>query len=433
MNTKKIISTISIIIFLFIGTTILLPQEEIVIPIKEGIPAIPIAVPKFIVHTSSSEANTIANELHDVILSDLKFSRVFQPLPNAYYKWIKALDPENIVFKDWKSIQSHLLLVGEITNQNQENILFEGKIYDVSSERFMFGKRYQSNKSLLRLMGHKMADELMNIYGEKPVFTSKIVFVSDRDGNDELYMMDYDGHNQTRITFNKVKDYMPAWSRDGKKVAYLSYRKNNAKLYILDIYEGEIIEIQSEGTNFAPSFSPDGKKLAFCSTKVEGNSEIYIASGNNFNKIKRLTFNNAVDTAPCWSSTGRQIAFTSDRSGTPQIYIMDAEGSNTRRISFGGNYHDAPAWSPDGNRIAYVSRVNRIVDIYVLNLKTNKIVKLTESKARNETPAWSPDGRHLIFSSTLSGTIQLYSIDYDGINLKQLTSQGNNKLPDWSR
>jgi TolB protein len=112
---------------------------------------------------------------------------------------------------------------------------------------------------------------------------------------------------------------------------------------------------------------------------------------------------------------------------------MDAEGTNVRRVSFGGNYHDAPAWSPTGDRIAYVSRVRAIFDLYILNLRSNQIIKLTEGFSRNESPAWSPDGRHLVFSSSRTGTIQLYSIDYDGANLKRLTSTGENKLPDWSR
>jgi TolB protein len=101
-------------------------------------------------------------------------------------------------------------------------------------------------------------------------------------------------------------------------------------------------------------------------------------------------------------------------------------------VSFGGNYCDAPAWSPVGDRIVYVSRVENIFDLYVLNLRNNQIIKLTESNARNETPSWSPDGLHIVFASNLSGSSQVYQIDYDGANLRKLTSQGNNKLPDWS-
>jgi len=419
-------------IIIFLAVLILHPQQEVVISIKEGMPAIPLALPDFIVRSSSPETKAVAQELHQIISDDLEYSRVFQLLPKSYYSYIRPLNPEEIFFKDWESIQANILFVGEVPESEEKKFLFEGKIYDVKAGRLIFGKRYQSEKVLLRLVAHKMANEIMKIYGERELFTSKIVFISNRDGNDELYMMDYDGHNQTRVTFNNKQDYMPAWSADGKKIAYTSYRNNTAGLYILNPFEGEITEVVSKGTNFAPTFSPDGKKLAFCSTLEEGNPEIYVATSEG-KEIKRLTFNKAIDTAPSWSPTSREIAFTSDRGGTPQIYIMDAEGSNVRRISFGGSYHDAPAWSPAGDRIAYVSRVDLIFDIYALNLRTEQVVKLTESNARNETPSWSPGGRHLVFSSNITGTIQLYTIDYDGSNLRRLTSKGENKLPDWSR
>lgn len=429
MKLKLIIIPLTLCILL---AMLLLPQEEVVMSIREGVPIIPIALPDFIVKGSSSQAKTAAETIHQVVSSNLKYSRVFNPLPKSYYSYIRPLNPANIYFKDWESIQANLLLVGEILNSDDGNIVFEGKLYDVKAGNFIFGKRYQAENHLLRLVAHRMSDEILQMLGNTPIFTSKVVFISNRDENDELYIMDYDGHNQTRITFNKIKDYMPAWSADGRQIAYTSYRKGKAGLYTLNPYEGKIVEVSNEGTNFGPSFSPDGKRLAFCSTLEEGNSEIYVANADG-SKIKRLTFNKAIDTAPTWSPTSRELAFTSDRSGTPQIYIMDAEGSNVRRVSYGGNYFDGPAWSPTGDMIAYVSRVNNVFDIYVLNLRANQTFKITESYARNESPTWSPDGRHIIFSSNRTGTVQLYSIDYDGANRRMLTSKGTNKLPDWSR
>jgi TolB protein len=428
MKTKT--ALISAVILLA-GALLLHPQQEVVLSIKEGMPAIPLAIPPFIADESSSDISSFSEALYQIISDDMKYSRVFQLLPNSYYSYIRPLNPKNIFFKDWESIQAKILFVGEVSSGENNDVMFEGKVFDVKAGRFIFGKRYQAERSLLRLVAHRMSDEVMKIFGERQIFTSKIVFISNRDGNDELYMMDYDGHNQTRLTFNRVKDYMPAFSPDRKRIAYTSYRNTQACLFILNPFEGKRDEIFCQGTSFAPAFSPDGKKMAFCSTMEEGNSEIYVATSEGKN-IKRLTFNKAIDTAPTWSPTSRQIAFTSDRSGTPQIYIMDAEGSNVTRVSFGGSYHDAPAWSPTGDRIAYVSRVDQIFDIYVLDLRTHQIMKLTESNARNESPCWSPDGRHIIFSSTLTGAIQLYSIDYDGANLKRITSQGENKLPDWS-
>ncbi len=412
----------------------LFPQQEVTMKISEGIPMIPLALPEFVVSSATSDAQSAAREIHEVLTSDIRYSRVFQPLPKEYYKYIKPLSPEKINFKDWDSIQARLLLAGEIKEDSSGKTIFEGKIYDVKSERFIIGKRYQADKDALRVVAHRMADELMKLYGEKPIFSSRIVFVSNRDGNDEIYMMDYDGAGQTRITFNKIKDYMPAWSPDQRSIVYTSYKKGNADLYLRNIYEGTEVLIASKGTNFSGTFSPDGKKVAFCSSMTEeGNAEIYVYSLAD-GKTKRLTYNSATETAPSWSPTGREIAFTTDRlgNGSPQIYIMDAEGTNVRKVSFGGNYHDAPAWSPAGDRIAFVSRVENLFDLYVLSLRTNQIGKLTESNARNETPTWSPDGRHIVFSSNLSGSIQVYSIDYDGANLKRLTNLGENKLPNWT-
>ncbi len=428
---KKFLLYLTILTLLFLAI-ILLAQQEVYITLREGVPAISIALPDLVTNSSLPEVRTAAEEIYGVIVADLSYSRIFQIVPKKYHEYIRPLDPKNIFFKDWESIQASILFAGEISANENEGVVFEGKLYDVKAGRFIFGKRYQVTKNLYRLAGHRMADEMVRVLsGEKPIFTSKIVFVSDRDGNDEIYMMDYDGHNQTRLTYNKVRDYMPCWSPDGKKIAYTSYSSLAVVgLYLLDLEAGKKIPVATKGTSFGADFSPDGRRLAFCST-MDGNAEIYVASAEGKN-IKRLTYNEAIDTAPSWSPTGREIAFVSDRSGSPQIYIMDAEGSNVRRVSFGGTYHDSPAWAPTGDRIVYVSRVENIFDLYVLNLRSNQITKLTESNARNESPSWSPDGRHIVFSSSQSGTIQIHQIDYDGNNLRRLTSQGANKLPHWS-
>ena len=418
-------------VLLLVSAGFLRSQQEVVLTIREGMPMISIALPDFYLRSDSPQAKAAAADIRQALEGDMKYSRIFQPLPKAYYSYIRPLAPDKVFFKDWDSIQAKLLLSGEISEEGGA-VVFEAKLYDIKSERFIVGKRYQPEKNAFRLAGHRVADEIMKLYGEKPIFTSKIAFVSNRDGNDEIYMMDYDGANPTRITFNKIRDYMPAWSPDQRKIVYTTYKRANPDLVVLSLYEGKSTVVSAKGTNFSGAFSPDGKKLAFCST-MDGNAEIYVSDADGKN-VKRLTFNNAIETSPSWSPTGREIAFTSDRLGTgnPQIYTMDAEGSNVRKVSFGGNYHDAPAWSPDGERIAFVSRVENIFDIYILNLRTQQISKLTESNARNENPTWSPDGRHLVFASNLSGTIQIYTIDYDGTNLHALTAGKENKLPNWT-
>lgn len=429
MKTKIILS---LTVLFFISGILLLSQDRVTLVIGEGMQAYRLAIPPFITHDSSPEVKTAAKELYQTIYADLKYSLIFDPLRESDYSYIRPLDPEEIFFKEWESIQAQILFVGEISQGEGKDIIFEGKLYDVKAGERITGKRYTGDISLLRLMAHRMSDEVTKMFGERPIFQSKIAFISDRDGNPELYMMDYDGFNPVRLTFNETVDYMPGWSTDGKKIAYTSYRGDKATLWLYFIYEGTRSLVFDEGTTYGPVFSPDGKKMAFCSSEDEGNSEIYTANSDG-TKVKRLTFNKAIDTAPTWSPNSRLIAFTSDRGGTPQIYIMDAEGSNIERVSFGGNYFDGPAWSPTANTIAFVSRVNQVFDIYLLNRDTNRMLKLTESTARNEYPTWSPDGRHIIYSSNRSGSIQLWTIDYNGSNRRRLTSSGENKLADWSR
>jgi TolB protein len=418
-----------------LGTLPLNAQREVVMTIREGMPVIPVAVPAFIATDSSAEAKQAASDLREVLKADLSYSRVFVPLQENYYGYLRRpLDPDQIFFKDWDELQAHLLVVGLVKQGEEGKLQFDGKLYDVKSERHIYGKSYQFEPGLMRLVAHRFADEMMKVYGEPAIFTTKIVFCSNRDGNWELYMMDYDGYNETRLTFNKIEDYMPAWSADGRGIAYTAYEKGSARLYLLYPFDGKRELVFGQGTSFAPSFSPDGRWLAFCSTESEANSEIYVANANG-RSPRRITFNNAIDTAPTWAPTSREIAFTSDRLGSPQIFIMDREGSNVRRVSFGGStHHDGPAWAPTGDRIVYVSRVEAVFDMYILDLRSNEISKLTEGYARNEFPCWSPDGRHVIYQSNRAGsTNQIFSVDYDGRNIRQLTSKGENKLPDWSR
>ena len=184
-------------------------------------------------------------------------------------------------------------------------------------------------------------------------------------------MMDYDGANQTRLTFNTVKDISPAWSPDQKRIAYTSYQSLVAGLYILDVYEGQAHRRLDPGRELLAGLVARREEARLLLDPWTGTPRSTSPRSKpiptRVGKIKRLTFNQAIDTAPSWSPTGRQIVFISDRGGTPQIYTMDAEGGNVARVSFGGsNHHDSPAWSPAGDRIVYVARVDNVFDLYVL-------------------------------------------------------------------
>lgn len=406
-------------------------QQEVTIRITEGLPMIPVAIPDFTMKQNTTDAEEIKRVLTQVLSDDLQYSRVFKLVPKEYYGYIQSYDPSNIRFKDWASIQANILVAGELDASTPNRMVFSVKVYDVQSEKLIFTRNFGGDKEFTRIVAHRAADEMMKYFGEKPIFNTKIVFVSSRDGNNEIYIMDYDGEREKRITSNNYLDMLPSWSLDNEKILFTSYKKQKADLYMYNIFTGKSDLLATGGTNYSADWHPETDQIVFTSTR-SGNAEIYIRDMKT-GKEKQLTFNQAIDTTPSWSPNGNEIVFTSQRSGTPQIYIMDSEGTNVRRITHDGGYHDSPTWSPDGTRIAYVSRIEARFDIYIYTIRDNTIYKLTEAAGRNENPTWSPDSRHIIFASNRSGSYQLYSIDYDGTNLKKLTSHGENKMPRWQK
>jgi TolB protein len=204
-------------------------------------------------------------------------------------------------------------------------------------------------------------------------------------------------------------------------------------IFVSRIYEGAISN-PAKGTpsaqNYLPMYSPDGTKLAFTSNR-DGNPEIYVMNVDG-SGLRRLTNHPSIDVTPTWSPTGTQIAFTSDRSGTASIYIVGDDGLGLRRVTF--ELCDRATWSPaPRNEIAYTARTGPGYDIKVLNLASSETRQLTFGEGSNESPAWAPNGRHLAFTSTRSGRTQIFTVDYDGKNIRQITREGNNQQPHWSQ
>jgi len=405
-------------------------QSEVKIRISEGMPLIPIALPEFSFTSASSQDAALKAELYETLWNDLEFSRVFRVVPRTQYSYIPRAPEGRIPFRDWAALQANLLVTGQL-EVTGDRLVLTFQVYETGSERKIMSRNFGGKRDLVRLIAHRTADELLKSFGEKPLFASKIVYVSERNREKEVYLIDYDGQRETRVTVNQAMELLPSWSADGEKIIYTSYRRNSPELYIYNLYTGATQLLSSGGVNYAADWSMDGEKIVFTSSKG-GNAEIYVHTVKS-GKTQRLTFHRGIDTSPVWSPSGREIAFVSDRSGSPQVYLMDAEGANIRRITYEGTYYDSPAWSPDGTRLAFVARIESRFDIYVYHLKTTAITKLTENSGRNENPSWSPDSRHLVFSSNRSGTPQLYLVDFDGANVRQLTSVGRNLMPKWQK
>jgi TolB protein len=315
------------------------------------------------------------------------------------------------------------------------DVNMEGYVYDAGSDEMIGGKRYAGSPSVVRLMAHRFADELVFRYtGEPGIARTKIAYVSEVGAARELFVMDYDGHDHRQVTADGFLNLMPRWSPDRRFLVFTAYRNRNTQdIDMIELATGKRWTLVSlGGLNITPALSPDGNFLAFSSSH-EGNSELY-RMDTRTKETQRLTVNAGGDLSPSWSPSGREIAFTSDRSGGPQIFLMSADGSNVRRLTFEGDYNAAPAWSPRGNWIAYVCRSpKKDYKLCLISPDGQKRVQLTTGHGVDDSPSWSPDGRHLVFSSTAEGKSQIYMINTDGKDLERITFSGtHNSAPTWS-
>ena len=279
---------------------------------------------------------------------------------------------------------------------------------------------------------------------------AQIAFVSDRDGNWEIYVMDINGNNQQRLTNNRHDDLNPSWSPDGKRIVFFSNRDGHVRNDRPDIPTYEIYVMDADGGNQqnltnnssddrAPSWSPDGKRIAFSSTR-EGHfigdfgltSEIYVMDIDGGNQ-QRFTENPHGDQYPSWSPDGQRIIFSSRRDGhfrndfgiSYEIYVMDVDGGNQQRLTENRKNDWEPSWSPDGERIAFTSDRKgdlQNFEIYVIDTDGGNQQRLTNHRGDSGTPSWSPDGERIVFASDRNGNFEIYVMDTNGSPPRNLTN-----------
>ena len=272
---------------------------------------------------------------------------------------------------------------------------------------------------------------------------ARIAFMSDRDGNWEIYVMDADGGNQRRLTNNPSRDISPSWSPDGKRIAFESDRDGHpdvipgwftSEIYVMDNDGGNQQKLTNNPSrDTSPSWSPDGKRIAFQSDRDGNfNVEIYVIDADGSNP-QNLTNNPTADYFPSWSPDGKRIVFSAVREGhfknglnlTFEIYVMDADGDNQQKLTENRKNDWFPSWSPDGERIAFAADRKgdfENFEIYVMDADGGNQQKLTENRVYDWSPSWSPDGERIVFMSERDGNPQIYVMDADGGNQQNLTN-----------
>ena len=259
----------------------------------------------------------------------------------------------------------------------------------------------------------------------------RIAFHSLHDGNWDIYVMNADGSDITRVTTHNEMDVHPAWSPDGEKIAFTTGRAGNVDVYVMDADGSNPTRITLDrDSDGGPAWSPDGQQIVFVSDR-DGNDEIYVMNADG-TRVKRLTNHPDTDGFPTFSPDGQKIAFQSTRHGNWEIYTMNPDGSGVRRLTRNPASDRVAAWSPDGEKIAFRSDRDGDFEIYVMNADGSEATRLTFDPGEDRFPAWSPGGNFIAFSSDRDGATSIYRMRSDGSDVTRLTEAGQGDRPAWT-
>ncbi|MFO0754383.1 MAG: Tol-Pal system beta propeller repeat protein TolB, partial [Thermodesulfovibrionales bacterium] len=375
-----------------------------------GLRKLPIAVQSF----------TGRKEVSEVVKNDLAFTGLFEPIEEA----AQIERPEQpFTPANWQGLGVELVVKGVVTAPGADRITALVSAYDVVEGREVFRKEYTASADILRQVGHSIANDIYALLtGQPGVFKTKIVFVGEKGGTREFYLMDWDGYRMQGLGITGGILLAPRWSPDRSKLLYSAERHRQWGIYLLDLNTMKERSLLSlNGLNMAGGFFPDSREFLYSSSR-EGNPNIYLGDTGGA-AGRKIISSPWIDVSPSVSMDGSSLLFVSNRSGSPQIYLSDRDGYGVRRLTFEGNYNTSPAWSPRGDRIAFVSRVGGKHQIFTIKPDGSGMLQLTSS-GNNEDPAFSPDGRSLTFTSDRDGSKGVYLMRANGEGQVRITPKG---------
>jgi len=413
---------ISFSIFISLSANALL--EVNIIKSKEA--AFPIVIAPFEIVGDSNNV-----DISKIIRDNLNRSGQFNALST------EALITNQIDFSFWKEHKKDAVVFGKIEQVSSKVYNVYIYIYDVFSEKSLYQKKIRVHNSGFRRIAHFLSDKIYYVLlGQKGSFDTRLSYVTvieNKNGGRtyKLQISDSDGYNPQTVVRSSNPILSPAWSKDQKKLAYVSFKNNRSEVFVMTPFLKTIpIKLPKfDGIASSPTWHPDGKSIALTLSK-NGNKDIYLYDFKS--KPIPLTTNIAIDTEASFSPDGSKIAFTSNRTGQVQVYIKNLKSGKISRATFEGRYNAKPVFSPDGKDLALIHRVGKDYRLALLDIASRDLTVMTQNKS-DESPYFSPNGGMIIYSTNRDnkGILSIISL-HNNQTVELMQKEGEVREPSWS-
>ncbi|MBA3660878.1 MAG: Tol-Pal system beta propeller repeat protein TolB [Gammaproteobacteria bacterium] len=421
---------ISIILLAFFSFLPFSASAILSMELTQGITgAIPIAIVPF------NKADTaMPEDVDKVITNDLQMSGRFKIYGRNESSKLQN-NPRDFSKDYFKRLGTDHVVVGSVKALGNNRYEVAYQLLDM--ERVVLNYKYTVNEQGLRTLAHHISDAIyQQLTGTRGIFSTKIAYVvvnaSPKGRQHTLEVSDHDGFNPRPLLKSPEPIMSPAWSPNGKQLAYVSFENRKAGIYLQDVNTGaRRLLSQFPGINGAPSWSPDGQKLALVLSKG-GSPNIYVMDINS-HVMTQITHDTFINTEPAWSTNGKSLLYTSNRSGAPQIYQVDINNGSVNRISYDGDYNARASYTRDGKNVAMIHRVAGFYNIAVLDLNAGTTRVLTTSSRDSASPSVAPNGSMILYDTVYRGRNVLAMVSADGkVQLVLPDRNGQAQDPAWS-
>ncbi|MCZ2291136.1 MAG: Tol-Pal system beta propeller repeat protein TolB [Burkholderiales bacterium] len=388
-----------------------------------GATQVPIVVGDF--RNESASGTAIAA----IVRADLARSGLFRSSNSP-----EALDERSsIVAADWRARGVDAVVGGSVARLADGRFDVRYKLWDAVRGEELLGRSQIVVAADLRLAAHRVADEIYeSLLGEPGVFATRIAYVLRSGPRHTLFVTDADGERPQVALASAEPIISPAWSPDGRELAYVSFESQKAVVWVQNLGSGARRQIANfRGSNSAPAWSPDGRELVV-TLSTTGIAQLYVMPREG-GSPRRLTSSSAIDTEATYSPDGRYVYFVSDRGGSPQIYRVAATGGSAERMTFTGSQNISPALSPDGRLMTYVTRqAGGAYKVALMDLAAGGGTRLLTESSDDESPSFAPNGRLIVYATRERGRDALMTTTLDGKIKTRLVSTGADMLePAW--